>query len=181
MPAWLQIALALLGGAATGIVLYDRWLRHKNQITGEIEIEVLSGSIEIPAENPWDPPIIDDSTTDGIVVSATIHNNTAGPIVVQEWLVEGPPLEYGPPHVRGEVIEAGKTGAASTMFVPDWKAWDQRLEAGLTSRAEPTVRVSLIALSRASSKRLRLRSAMHNVTDEVVAHNIQKPSINSDT
>lgn len=172
---WLLTPLGLVGalisGAVGGAALWDRWMRFRNQITGEIQIDVLPGTIELPGENPWDPSVIEDGISDGIIVKATIHNNTSGPVVVEEWRVEGPYLEHGPLAHR-EVIEPGKTGVATTEFVPDWRRWDQALEAGLTERSSPLVRVSLIALSRASSRRLTLRSAQYNVTDEIVKNNV---------
>jgi hypothetical protein len=174
---WLLTPLGFLGavisGGVGGAALWDRWTRYRNQITGEIEIDVLPGTIELPGENPWDPPVVEDGISDGIIVRATIHNNTSGPIVVEEWLVEGPAMEHGP-LARHETIEAGKTGTAITEFVPDWRRWDHALEAGLTERSEPLVRVSLRALSRASSRRLTLRSARYNVTDEIVKNNVDR-------
>ncbi|GEM_PF-3153253 len=181
MPVWLQVISALIAGLVGGAALYDRWLRYRHQITGEIEIVVLPGEVYLPGPNDWTMGPLDESVTDGIIISATIHNNTQGPIVVQEWHIEGPPIEGGMPTARGEVIEAGKTGTATTQFVPDWVAWDQRLEAGLTSRAEPVVSASLTALSRVSSKRLKLRSAKYSVTDETVTQNVVKASKISDS
>lgn len=181
MPVWLQIVSALIAGLVGGAALYERWLKYRHQITGEISIDVFPADVYLPGPNDWTPGALDDSVPDGIIVSATIHNNTQGPIVVEEWRIEGPPIEGGNPVARGEVIEAGKTGTATTQFVPDWIAWDQRLEAGLTSRAEPVVSASLIALSRASSKRLKLRSAKYSVTDEVVTQNVVKASKISDS
>ncbi|ODT71590.1 MAG: hypothetical protein ABS75_07155 [Pelagibacterium sp. SCN 63-23] len=180
MPVWLQVISALIAGLVGGAALYDRWLRYRHQITGEIDIVVLPGEVYLPGPNNWTPGRLDESVTDGIIVSATIHNNTQGPVVVQEWRIEGPPIEGGNPVARGEVIEAGRTGTAVTQFVPDWVAWDQRLEAGLTSRADPVVSASLIALSRASSKRLRLRSAKYKITDVVVRQNVVKATKISD-
>jgi hypothetical protein len=178
---WLQTIGLLITGALGGAALLDRWNHYRNRITGNITVSVLPGTYERPGENPWDPPIVEAGPTDGIIVEGTVHNNTSAPVVVDHWIVDGPPLESGPPHVFGEIIEAGKTSDVRTMFVPDWVAWDQRLESGLTSRLEPTVRVSLKALSRASSKLLTLRSARYSITDETVKANVVRAKRTSDT